>query len=271
MANNNILPSFLDSTGPRGPQQQQQQQQPQPQQQQSQQQNMNNGNGNGNGAGMNGMPMIAGQQMDVNFLYQIVIDLSEALKENREQTAGIIAGAEELAQRAAANGASPSLQEANTEISAGRIAELERQLAREQNIVRVLLDEQRENTKLIGDYEHHLGEIVKDVREYSYNNKTEKTNVAKHYNKLLQDEKDAHLAARLEKDDWHARFMRSVEMLREAYRLRCEEEVKPTAIIQSLQTEVRSLRSALGQEPQKLEEEAGNGWLKDTPDGNAEL
>jgi len=54
-------------------------------------------NGNGNGAGMNGMPMIAGQQMDVNFLYQMVVELSEALKANREETAGIIAGAEELA------------------------------------------------------------------------------------------------------------------------------------------------------------------------------
>lgn len=46
---------------------------------------------------MNGMPMIAGQQMDVNFLYQMVVELSEALKANREETAGIIAGAEELA------------------------------------------------------------------------------------------------------------------------------------------------------------------------------
>ena len=60
-------------------------------------------------------------------------------------------------------------------------------------------------------------------------------------------------------------------MLREAYRLRCKEEEKPTAIIQSLQTEVRSLRSALGWESQKPEEEAGYEWLKDTPDGNAEL
>lgn len=80
MASNNIFPSFLDSTGPRGPQQQQ---------------NINNGNGNG--AGMNGMPMIAGQQMDVNFLYQMVVDLGEALRENREETAVIIAGAEKLA------------------------------------------------------------------------------------------------------------------------------------------------------------------------------
>ncbi len=60
-------------------------------------------------------------------------------------------------------------------------------------------------------------------------------------------------------------------MLREAYRLRCQEEARPTTIIQSLQTEVRSLRSALGQEPQKVEEEAGYDWLKDTPDGNADI
>lgn len=56
-----------------------------------------NGNGNGNGAGLNGMPMAAGQQADVNFLFQKLVELSEVLKENREKTAGVIAGAEELA------------------------------------------------------------------------------------------------------------------------------------------------------------------------------
>ena len=55
-----------------------------------------NVNGN-NVAAMNGMPVGAGQQMDVNFLYQKVVELSEILKENRERTAGIVAGAEELA------------------------------------------------------------------------------------------------------------------------------------------------------------------------------
>ena len=57
-----------------------------------------------NGAGMNGMnglnmglPMNAGHQMDVNLMYQRVVELSDLLKENREKTQGIIAGAEELA------------------------------------------------------------------------------------------------------------------------------------------------------------------------------
>lgn len=63
----------------------------------AQQQQQQQINGNGNGAGMNGMPMIAGQQMDVNFLYQKVVELSEVLKDNREKTQAIIASAEELA------------------------------------------------------------------------------------------------------------------------------------------------------------------------------
>lgn len=58
-------------------------------------------NSNGNGVGMNGInvgiPMNAGQQMDVNMLYQKVVELSEVLKENREKTQGIVSGAEELA------------------------------------------------------------------------------------------------------------------------------------------------------------------------------
>ena len=153
---------------------------------------------------------------------------------------------------------------------AARVADLERQLAREKNKSRILLEEQKENTKLIGEYEHALGGIVKDVREFSYNNKTEKTNIARHYNKLLQDEKDAHLAARLEKDEWHARFMRSVEMLRETYRLRCEEEEIPVRVISGLQNEVRAYRSTLGMEPEKREDEYGWEILKDMPDGSGE-
>ena len=67
----------------------------------SQQQVNNNGGPNGvggllNGLGM-GMPINAGQQMDLNLIFKHVNDLSEALRENREKTQGIVAGAEELA------------------------------------------------------------------------------------------------------------------------------------------------------------------------------
>ncbi|KAL9592615.1 MAG: hypothetical protein Q9179_006541 [Wetmoreana sp. 5 TL-2023] len=226
---NNLFPSFLDNNT-RGPPSQQI---------------------NGNGGPMNGMnlsmPMNAGHQMDVNMLYQKVLELSEVLRENREKTKGIVAGAEELAV-------------------AARIAELEQQLAHEQNRIRTIIREQKENTKLIGEYETAVGNIVEMVRNYSYNNKQEKTSLSIHYNKLLQDEKDAHLAARLEKDDWHAKFMRSVEMMREAYKLRCEEEELPIRVVAGLQNEVRAYRNALGLEPEKPEEEYGWEILKDAPD-----
>lgn len=192
--------------------------------------------------------------------------------------------------RAAVNGVNPSLQEASATVTceanptafkvskittnhllpAVRLAELENQLAREQNKVRIIIREQKENTKLIGEYETAVGNIVEMVRNYSYKNKSEKTSLSLHYNKLLQEEKDAHLVLRLEKDDWHARFMRSVEMLREAYRIRCEEEELPIRIVSGLQNEVRAYRNALGMEPEKLEDEYGYEILKDIVDGTAD-
>lgn len=99
MANStNIFPSFLDSSSPNPGSAGRLNPLPMAQQQ----------NANGNANGMNGMPMIAGQQMDVNFLYQKVVELSELLRENREKTQAIVNGAEDLAVSAYLRG-SPSV------------------------------------------------------------------------------------------------------------------------------------------------------------------
>ena len=90
----NNFPSFLDTSPTTGTSNSVPRLAPSPITQQQQQ--MNN---NGNGGGMNGIPMAAGQQADVNFLFQKLVELSEVLKDNREKTAGIIASAEELAVR----------------------------------------------------------------------------------------------------------------------------------------------------------------------------
>ena len=108
------------------------------------------------------------------------------------------------------------------------------------------------------------------IRNFSYNKDAEKHSQAHDYNKLLQDEKDAHLATRLEKDEWHAKFMRAGEMIRHAYKLRCEEEELPTGIVAGLQFEVRSFRNALGMEPEKFEDETGYPILKDVENGAGE-
>jgi hypothetical protein len=53
-----------------------------------------------NGGGITGMnvamPMNAGYQMDLNQLYEMVLELSEVLKNNRDMTKGIINSAEEI-------------------------------------------------------------------------------------------------------------------------------------------------------------------------------
>lgn len=56
-----------------------------------------------NGAGMPGMnagiPMNAGHQMDLHHLYEMVLELSEVLKNNRETTKSIVSTAEEIMVR----------------------------------------------------------------------------------------------------------------------------------------------------------------------------
>jgi hypothetical protein len=54
-------------------------------------------NGGGAMAGMvSGVPMNAGHQMDLNHLYEMVVELSDVLKNNREMTRGIITSAEDI-------------------------------------------------------------------------------------------------------------------------------------------------------------------------------
>ncbi|KAE8554410.1 hypothetical protein EYB25_002949 [Talaromyces marneffei] len=221
------------------------------------------GNNNSNNMMMNGLPMNAGHQMDLNNLYDMVVEFSDILKNNREMTRGIVQSAEEIMRRSTAEGTSPDIHQVSGEISAARIAELERALARERRIVEALEREQIENTSLIGEFETSMGIMVEQIRNYCQNNNMYFLAQKKEYNALLQAERDAHLSSRLDRDHWHAQAMRLAEMLRTAYRLRCEEDQAPTAIIQALQSEVRALRSAIGLEPEKPEEETGYEFLKD--------
>ncbi|EAW22580.1 uncharacterized protein NFIA_012690 [Aspergillus fischeri NRRL 181] len=243
-----------------------------------------------NGAGMPGtnagIPMNAGHQMDLHHLYEMVLELSEVLKNNRETTKSIVSTAEEIMKRASSEGTTPSLQQVNGEISgripslplsieyqkpltvstlAARIAELERALAKEKRLVEILKQEQVENTKLIGEYEAAVGTMVEQIRNYCQNNNMNYLAQKRHYNNLLQAERDAHLESRLDRDHWHAQTMKCAEMIRTAYRLRCEEEELPIRIVSGLQNEVRAYRNALGMEPEKPEEEYGWEILKDVP------
>ncbi|KAL4880874.1 hypothetical protein BJY04DRAFT_218713 [Aspergillus karnatakaensis] len=225
-----------------------------------------------NGAGMAGMnggvPMNAGHQMDLRHLFDMVLELSDVLKNNRDMTKSIVSSAEDIMKRSASEGTSPSIQQVNGEISSARIAELERALAKEKRLVELLRTEQVENTKLIGEYEAAVGTMVEQIRNYCHNNNMHYLSQKRHYNKLLQAERDAHLESRLDRDHWHAQTLKCAEMIRTAYRLRCEEEELPIRIVAGLQNEVRAYRNALGMEAEKPEEEYGWEILKHVPGGS---
>ena len=134
----------------------------------------------------------------------------------------------------------------------------------------MLLREQRENTKLIGEYETALGHVVELVRNFAHAKDVERLAAAREYNRRLQEERDAHLATRLERDAYMAQYLRKVEQIRHAYRLRCEEEEAPTRVVAGLQNEVRAYRAALGMAPEKFEDEFGYEILKDVKNGAGE-
>jgi hypothetical protein len=95
---------------------------PNPRQAPSPSQNMNHANGM-NGGGqipglIAGLPTPAGHQSDLNYLYQMVEDLSQALAENRAATERIVAASGRVRQRAQERGLS------NEEIIASVAAEL---------------------------------------------------------------------------------------------------------------------------------------------------
>ncbi|KAI2790983.1 hypothetical protein POX_c03836 [Penicillium oxalicum] len=220
---------------------------------------------NGGGPGASGMPMNAGHQMDLHHLYEMVLELSEVLKNNREVTKSIVSSAEEIMKHGTSEDASAAMRQVNGEISAARISELERALAKEKRLVEVLKHEQTENVKLIGEYETTVGVMVEQIRNYCQNNNMHYLYQKRHYNNLLQAERDAHLESRLDRDYWHTQTMKCAQMIRTAYRLRSEEDGLPIRIIAGLQNEVRAYRNALGMEPEKPEQEYGWEILKDVP------
>lgn len=125
--------------------------------------------------------------------------------------------------------------------------------------------EQAENTNLIAMYEDALGTATEQIRNYCTDIESRFLAQRKHYNNLLQQEKDEHLSSRLDRDHWHAQTLKVSEMIRTANRLRADEWSDEYTVISGLQSEVRCLRRCLGMEPERVENETGYSYLKAIP------
>lgn len=146
-----------------------------------------------------------------------------------------------------------------------RIRELERELAKKEIVIDAYKHEQKENTNLIAMYEDAMGNTTEAIRTYCNSIEGRFLEQRRHYNNLLQQEKDEHLASRLEKDDIFAKYMRCREMIRTANHLRTDEWCDEYTVVAGLQGQVRCLRRVLGMDVEKPEEEIGYPYLRELP------
>ncbi|KAK5305141.1 hypothetical protein LTR99_004207 [Exophiala xenobiotica] len=219
---------------------------------------------NGNGAGpanyMATLPV--GHQQDLNFLYNQIQELGALLRNNREQVDSVTRTAEEVATRAirtTEDGA--ELQEPDK----AKMREIERELAKAKHLIDLYKHENKENTNLIAMYEDALGTATEQIRNYCSGIEERFLTQRRHYNNLLQQEKDDHLQSRLDRDHWYAQTLKVCEMVRTAFRLRTDEWCEEYTIISGLQAQVRCYRRILDMEPEEPEEELGWPYLKELP------
>ncbi|OQU98281.1 hypothetical protein CLAIMM_04090 [Cladophialophora immunda] len=223
-----------------------------------------NGPGSGAAAAAGYMPPLpVGHQQDLNHLFNQIQELGALLRSNREKVNSITRNAEEVAKRA--NGALTDDEPAHPDNDKARIRELELELAKQKQLVELYKHEQKENTSLIAMYEEAMGTAVEQIRNYCGDIEGRFLRQRKHYNDLLQQEKDDHLQSRLDRDHWYAQTLKVCEMIRTAHRLRTDEWCEEYTIVAALQGEVRCLRRCLGMEAEKPEEETGWPYLKDLP------
>jgi hypothetical protein len=236
-------------------------------------------------------PLPVGHQQDLNHLYNQIQELSGILRSNRERVNVITKNAEEVARRA--NGAlnadneDPAAAESDSKLhfyifrrnfvsksppslkpptlTEVKIHALELELAKQKKLVDLYKHEQLENTTLIASYEEALGTAVEQIRTYCTGINARFLAQTRHYNDLLQAEKDEHLASRLERDEWHAKTLKVCRMIREAKRLRDGEWFEEYIVVNELQQQVRIMRRLLEWPEEKKEEEVGWPYLKDLP------
>ncbi|RMD44553.1 hypothetical protein DV735_g576, partial [Chaetothyriales sp. CBS 134920] len=213
-----------------------------------------------------GMSGGAGHQQDLIYLYDKIQELSKLLASNREKVRELTKKAEEAGRRALANGSHPETDgEGSVQTEGARILELERELKQRDYLIEAYKHEQRENTGLIGLYEQTVGTMTEQIRHYCLGIEQRFLDQQKHYNNLLQLEKDDHLKSRLERDEYFAQTLKLSGQIRHAHRLRTDEWCDEFRVIAALQTQVRCLRRVVGWDAEKPEEEAGWEYLRECP------
>ncbi|KAF1986886.1 hypothetical protein K402DRAFT_393509 [Aulographum hederae CBS 113979] len=220
------------------------------------QSHQSNGVANGGmGVGLAAIPQ-AGQQMDINILWNWVQELSGELNRERAQAADLVAAAQRLASRAAEEGASPTIAQANGEINANRngtnaadVAALHNQISSSTRMNETLTTEVHALHSLLGHYQDGLSHILDKLRPYASAQADAVTALKAHYLALLQEERDTNLQLRLDAQEWQTRLSRAADLARKALATHTESNLSYVKRIAGLKAENAQLRRMVGWEP----------------------
>ncbi|KAI9720530.1 MAG: hypothetical protein M1828_005614 [Chrysothrix sp. TS-e1954] len=218
--------------------------------QQGQQTNGLANGGAGTSASLQNNVTHAGHQTDINFLWGVVQELSEILQQNRAQTADIVGSVQQIQARAREQGEEPSLEHVNGELShavnPADMIELQNRLHASQRQNAQLAHENDSTTKILVDYENSLAGLMDKLRYYAYEHTVALVATHKHYNALIEQEREANVQLRVEHGQWQQGLGRATEFARRALRERTEETSGLEAGLKEVKSENRVLRRLVG-------------------------
>ncbi|KAF2757774.1 hypothetical protein EJ05DRAFT_476982 [Pseudovirgaria hyperparasitica] len=211
---------------------------------------MNQHQANGNVPMMNGMPS-SGQQTDMTHLWTVINTLSDALAENRAQNTSLVNGIHQIQARINEDGAFPPPNHVNGETTnslAAQNASLEAENLALRRTNAALTAELETSTALLDDYESSLKIILDKLRPYAFNHQQALLSIHRHYNSLLESERQERLEQSLDHARWQAGLGKVAELAREALRAQTEDRTPYLGKIAELKYENRVLRRLNGWE-----------------------
>ncbi|KAI9705056.1 MAG: hypothetical protein M1836_006839 [Candelina mexicana] len=219
MNNNTINQSYLSESGPSISNNLNQLQRPTPSSSHSahgvQHQHVN-GNSQAAMSALNAVPTNAGSHLDLNYIMSKLNELSAQLAANREQSSGIVQQVAEVRRRAAAEGATVSLEQMNGDLN-GPACDHEPIIFALRKENKFLLHEVVGFKTLATNYENAMTEVVSMVRDYVYIQTTKELGIHKHYHEQLTQERENTMYERLENERMREGLRNVNENLRKAH------------------------------------------------------
>ncbi|KAF2462262.1 hypothetical protein BDY21DRAFT_389841 [Lineolata rhizophorae] len=237
------------------------------------------GGGGGGGGMMNGLPS-AGHQTDMNHLWGVVQQLSEALAENRAQTQSIINSVAQMQARQREEGVSPTgavgaipglaaltggasgpAQGSGQVNGEAELAATQAQLSTAQRDLGAMHAHVAALQSLVADYENALALTLDKLRPFAHAHTQALLATHAHYHSLLEQERQANLDLRVEHAEWQAGLGRVAKWARLAMREAQEGNAGWERRWREVRTENRVLRRLVGWEEgeDSEEEESAEG------------